>query len=114
MLHHDLERGHANLENYRARGVENGLAEIENDPEVFGVATSVSASPVQPTPSESLGISLMRLVSAVKRLNINSVSKTVADRFNRNPVATPSAVVRVPTVHRGSPNWQRSFGDDQC
>lgn len=52
--------------------------EIEDGPEVSGVATSVSACPLQPTPSEPLPVSVRKLASAVKDLDIEStVSKAV-------------------------------------
>ena len=38
---------------------------------MFGVATSVSAGPVQPTPSKSLGISVRRLASVVEGFKHN-------------------------------------------
>ena len=51
-----------------------------------GVATSVSASPLQPTPSEPLPVSVRKLASAVKDLDIeSSVSKAVDE--NGEPLA---------------------------
>lgn len=75
--------------------------EMENGPEVSGVASSLSQGPVQPTPSGPLTISVSRLVTAVKGIDLTRSVSQVVDEERRTARGLPRHARRLHCLRQG-------------